>query len=568
MLKRLFRYKWYIVIIFGLIISEPVVTSWMILWLQKLYNQITIGVPRIEVLKLILGGVLVWICKRLLLFTISVFKSRFICNVKQDLKHDIFASALELNTASIVQIATSGEYISAFTNDITIIEQRFFSNVIGVISKFFNIAILGSTFYSMNRKLAAFMFSFGIIVMIVPPAFSRKLNDANLSYSKHLSMLTQKLKESLLAYGTIKNYSIENIILQKFDAINEDVEDSKFRYDCSLSLADSIGSLLTWFTRIIVIGAGLIMVSSGEILIGTVMAAQALVEELASPLQGIIEDVNAIKSVKSIVSKIYSLTSDCSSQENKPDASFLLTKQNELDVEFRNLTIAINEKAIVKNFSFHFRPGGKYLIVGKNGSGKSSVFKALKKQFVNYNGQILINGIELRSIPSSVLSSLISYLNENVSIFSGSIEENITLWRTISRKKYCDVVRAAHIELDLQRSVGEDGFNISSGEQRRIEIARSLISPTGIMIFDEVVSTLDIETAYEIEKMALDFADKTIIFISHNFSGKLIKQYDEILVLKDGCLVANGSYDALIKSNNYFQRICDIKFGDYYGIET
>lgn len=562
MIKRLFQYKWYILIIFVLIIVEPTVTSWMVLWVQKMYNNVTIGTPRIDILKLILIGILVWVAKRLLFFTISVVKSRFICNVKQDLKQDVFASALGLNTANISQIATSGEYISAFTNDITIIEQRFFSNVISVISQFFSIIILGSTFFSMNRKLAALMFLFSIIVVFVPPIFAKRLNDSNLIYSKNLSKFTQKLKEYLQAYSTIKNYSIEKIILRKFYAINSKVEDSKFEYDCSLSLADSIGSLLTRFTTVMIIGAGLIMVSTGEILVGTVIAAQAFSDELASPLQGIIENINSIKSVKSIISRIKDLTSEEKIDNSEPNVGTLFADKDELNIKFCNLTITFDEKNIVDNFSFNFKQGGKYLIIGKNGSGKSSIFKALKKRFKNYKGQILINGTELRDVSNSELSDLISYLNESVSIFSGSIEDNITFWRTVSKERYSNAIKDAHIELDSQRIIGEDGFNISSGEQRRIEIARSLISPAKLMVFDEVVSTLDIETAYDIERMALDYTDKTVVFISHNFSGKLIKEYDEILVMKDGCLVAHGAYDELIKSNDYFRKICDIKFGD------
>lgn len=562
MIKRLFQYKWYILIIFVLIIVEPTVTSWMVLWVQKMYNNVTIGTPRTYILKLILIGILVWIAKRLLFFTISVVKSRFICNVKQDLKQDVFASALGLNTANISQIATNGEYISAFTNDITIIEQRFFSNVISVLSQFFSIIILGATFFSMNQKLAALMFLFSIIVVFVPPIFAKRLNDNNLTYSKNLSKFTQKLKEYLQAYSTIKNYSIEKIILQKFDAINSKVEDSKFEYDCSLSLADSIGSLLTRFTTVMIIGAGLIMVSTGEILVGTVIAAQAFSDELASPLQGIVENINSIKSVKSIISRINDLTNEEKNDNSEPNVGTQFADKDELNIKFCNLTITFDEKNIVDNFSFDFKQGGKYLIIGKNGSGKSSVFKALKKRFKNYKGQILINGTELRDVSNSELSDLISYLNENVSIFSGSIEDNITFWRTVSKERYSNAIKDAHIELDSQRVIGEDGFNISSGEQRRIEIARSLISPAKLMVFDEVVSTLDIETAYDIERMALDYTDKTVVFISHNFSGKLIKEYDEILVMKDGCLVAHGAYDELIKSNDYFRKICDIKFGD------
>ena len=81
------------------------------------------------------------------------------------------------------------------------------------------------------------------------------------------------------------------------------------------------------------------------------------------------------------------------------------------------------------------------------------------------------------------------------------------------------------------------------------------------MIFDEVVSTLDIETAYEIEKMVLEYEKQTMIFISHNFSGKLIREYDEILVMDAGRLVDHGTYDELIENSSYFRNICEIKFG-------
>ena len=115
----------------------------------------------------------------------------------------------------------------------------------------------------------------------------------------------------------------------------------------------------------------------------------------------------------------------------------------------------------------------------------------------------------------------------------------------------------------MDRDINDDGRNISSGEQRRIEIARSLLSSVKVIVFDEVVSTLDIETAYEIEKMALGLRDKTVIFISHNFSGKLIREYDEILVIQDGLLLDHGPFDKLIESCDYFKRVCQIKFGDF-----
>ena len=196
-----------------------------------------------------------------------------------------------------------------------------------------------------------------------------------------------------------------------------------------------------------------------------------------------------------------------------------------------------------------------------NGSGKSTLFKALKKWYGVYAENIRINGLSVSKICNKSLSKCVSYINENVSLFSGTVRDNITLFREYNPEVLKKAINDAHVELDLTRVINDEGKNISSGEQRRIEIARSLLTSARMIIFDEVVSTLDIETAYEIEKMALDFKDKTIVFISHNFSGKLIRDYDEILVMQEGKLLTHGTYDDLIENCNYFKRICEIKFG-------
>jgi len=187
MLKRLFKYKGYILVIFVLIIAEPSITAWMYTWLQELYNSITVGTPRMVVIGTLLFGVLIWIAKRLLIYSISVIKSQFICNLKLDLKHDVFMSAMNMKTADLSHIAASGEYVSAFTNDITIIEQRYFSNVIGLIANIFSVVILVSRFFTMNKVLAAYVFSFNLLVMLIPVLFAKRLNKANLDYSNSLS---------------------------------------------------------------------------------------------------------------------------------------------------------------------------------------------------------------------------------------------------------------------------------------------------------------------------------------------------------------------------------------------
>lgn len=562
MYRYLLKHKWYIFFIVALMIAEPSINAWLNFWQQKLFNSATVGTDKVLILRLLIIGFAAWISKRYVTYTSSVVKSRFVCNAREDIKHDVFLNMLQLNTSNMRERASSGEYLSVFVNDITILEQKYFDGLFGLIGGLFSLVILGMSFVALNAQLATAILAFGFITMFVPIAFANTLSSRNLKYSMKLSRFTQKLKEYFGAYSTIKNYSIEQSIASKFDEANIDSENAKFEADTSMSLANNVGSMLSWFMQFMGVGLGLIYVIRGEILVGTVIAARSFASDLASPLQDIVTSLNSIRSVKKIVKKIDELskTEPQNQKQNATDA--LASEEEQPNVLFEDLTIEVEGKHIIDHFSFTFKAGKKYLIVGKNGAGKSTMFKTLKKQIQNTGGQIYIGDRPLSSISNSELSRTVSYLNENVSLFSGLVRDNITLSRADDPTRFERAVANAKVNVDLNREIVDGGINVSSGEQRRIEIARSLFDSVSILIFDEVVSTLDIETAYEIEKMILDYSDKTVIFVSHNFSGKLIKAYDEILVMDNGKLLAHGTFDDLYRDCPYFKRICDIKFGD------
>lgn len=562
MYRYLLKHKWYIFFIIVLMIVEPSINAWLNFWQQKLFNSATVGTDKVLILRLLIIGFAAWISKRYVIYTSSVAKSRFVCNAREDIKHDVFLNMLQLNTSNMRERASSGEYLSVFVNDITILEQKYFDGLFGLIGGLFSLVILGVSFVALNIKLATAILAFGFITMFVPIAFANTLSSKNLKYSLKLSRFTQKLKEYFGAYSTIKNYSIEQSIASKFDEANIDSENAKFEADTSMSLANNVGSMLSWFMQFMGVGLGLIYVIRGEILVGTVIAARSFASDLASPLQDIVTSMNSIRSVKKIVKKIDELSKTESTDQEQNASNAITSAKTKPNILFKDLTIEVEGKQIIDHFSFTFKAGKKYLIVGKNGAGKSTMFKALKKQIQNTGGQIYIGDRPLSSIDNRELSRIVSYLNENVSLFSGLVRDNITLSRTNNSSRFESAVANAKVNVDLNREIVDGGINVSSGEQRRIEIARSLFDSVSVLVFDEVVSTLDIETAYEIEKMILDYRDKTIIFVSHNFSGKLIKAYDEILVMDNGKLLAHGAFDDLYRDCPYFKRICDIKFGD------
>ena len=563
MSKIIFKYKWHLAGIVVLMIIEPTINSVLNFWLQRLFNAATPGTEVMYVLRLLVLGFLLWMLKRVVTHTMLIIRDRFISKVKASTKHQMFAKLLSLNTANISQSASGGEHISMFTNDILLLEQRFLNQIMGLISGVFSIAILGYSFVVLNPKLAWAIIGFGVLTIFVPICFSKVLNHKNTVYTKKIAAFTQRLKEYISSYPTIKNYSIEPEILERFDAVNDDTENAKFEADCAFTLANSVGQLMAWFMQVIGVGLGIIMVLNGEILIGTVIAAQAFASDLALPIQNVIICINSIRSVKNIVKKLENFTESYNAEKTSdaPPEDTPVIPEDSCDIEFRSISLELEGNTIIDNFSYKFEPGKKYLVVGINGAGKSSIFKTLKRWYNNCAGEILVGGIPISQFSNDQLSNIVSYLNEDVSLFSGSIRDNITLFKDYSNEELEKAIQGSHIALDIDRQIGDEGRNISSGEQRRVEIARSLLKAASVIIFDEVVSTLDIETAYDIEKSALELPDKTVIFISHNFSGKLIRKYDKILVLSAGKIVASGTYDELIENSPYFQRICNIKFG-------
>ena len=377
MFRYLIKNKWYIVAIVLLMIAEPSINAWLNFWQQDLFNSATVGTEKVLILRLLIIGFAVWLSKRFVTYTSGVVKARFVCNAKENIKHDVFLNMLQLNTANMRERASSGEYLSVFVNDITILEQKYFDGLFGLIGGLFSRVILGMSFVILNTKLALAILAFGFVTMFVPVAFANTLSTKNLKYSVKLSHFTQKLKEYFGAYSTIKNYAIEQSIADKFHAANSDSEDAKFEVDAVMSLANNVGSMLSWFMQFMGVGLGLIYVIRGDILVGTVIAARSFASDLAAPLQDIVFSLNSIRSVKKIVKKIDELSQTAPGIPEQDRSSGTDAFEQHPTVLFEDLTIEVEGKHIVDHFSFTFKSGKKYLIVGKNGAGKSTMFKAL-----------------------------------------------------------------------------------------------------------------------------------------------------------------------------------------------
>ena len=559
LLRCLSKRKKLLFILLPLLIIRPILSSWIGIRVGEFFDLAIYGT---NYKKVILGFVVIfvlWVTNYSIIFYwTKLLKAFLVTRFRRDTKRDMFHDVMNVN-ADDFNTMEPGDYIAAFSNDITYLEERYFKSILELFEYIITIVIVGGVFFTLDPLLAGTVATFGVIgaaISIALAKYTRRMNDR---FIKSFYAFTQGIKELFSSFRTIKNYNITNQIQDRFDQMNDETENKKYQGEFALEFVNSISAAFSGFLMFSVIGIGLIKVMQGDITMGIVITAYNFASDLSTPLQNCLHKINEIRSVKTITDKITTFRelAQKSSEDVECDE---VTNIDTYNLEYNEVSFAIGEKKVLSNFSFVFEEGKKYLIIGKNGAGKSTLFKLLKRMYGNYTGRISIGGLDISKMSYDTLGGYTSYLNEDVNVYSASVKENITLFRDVDEEILNKAITTAHVEVELDRQIRDNGSNISSGEKRRIEIARTLVQNTPVIVFDEVISTLDIETAFEIEQLALSL-DSTVIFISHNFSGKLVDKYDEILLLGDGKLLGHGSHEELLSSNPYYQHIWEIKNG-------
>lgn len=227
-------------------------------------------------------------------------------------------------------------------------------------------------------------------------------------------------------------------------------------------------------------------------------------------------------------------------------------------IEFKNVSFTYEKQEVIKNVSFKIQPKSFIAIVGKSGSGKSTIFRLLLRLYKANQGDILLDNENIYEYSKDVYSSNVAIVTQKPFIFDMSIRENLSLVDSNHEHQIEACKRAGIHDYIMSLKDGYntkmigDAENISSGQKQLIALARTLLSKSEVLLFDEVTSTLDINTSKKIMKILKDLKkDHTILMITHK--PQLMKLADEIIVIDHGRLVGNGKHKELLKNNKYYQ---------------
>lgn len=235
-------------------------------------------------------------------------------------------------------------------------------------------------------------------------------------------------------------------------------------------------------------------------------------------------------------------------------------------IEVKNLSFDYGEEAVLKNLSFTISRGQRIGIMGLSGAGKSTLFKILLKEYDDYTGDVLIDGVSFKTISKKDYFNHVAVVLQETEVFNFKLRDNITISNFKENKNtelFNRATSTAHIDELIEKLpqkdqtlIGEKGIKLSGGEKQRLGLARAIFKDPQVLFLDEATSHLDIESEEKIQdSLHKFFKTITAVVIAHRLTT--IKEMDRILVMEDGQIIEEGSFDELYKKNGRFTELWD-----------
>ncbi|MEL0107550.1 MAG: ABC transporter ATP-binding protein/permease [Rhodospirillaceae bacterium] len=381
--------------------------------------------------------------------------------------------------------------------------------------------------------------------------FRRIMNEAD-------SEANTKAIDSLLNYETVKYFGNEAHEDRRYDVSLRNYEIAAVKSKTTLSLLNiGQGVIISIGLTIVMIMAGY-GVKNGSMTVGDFVLVNAYLIQLYIPLSFLGMVYRQIKQSLIDIEAMFKLLDEEQEVQDKPDAKPLSV--NGGDINFDNVSFHYDpRRPVLKNVSFRVPPGKKVAIVGPSGSGKSTISRILFRFYDVQEGNVSIDGQDIRDVTQSSLRAAIGMVPQDTVLFNDTVYYNIAYGRPdATPAEVEEAARMARIHdfvMTLpdgyQSMVGERGLKLSGGEKQRVAIARTILKSPSILLFDEATSALDTHTEREIQA-SLDqvSANHTTLVIAHRLSTVITA--DEIIVLKEGVIVERGTHTSLLEANGEY----------------
>lgn len=482
-----------------------------------------------------------------------------------NIRKEIFTH-LEFHDVSYLNKTPTGALVTRVTNDTNTLSEMYTSVIVNVFRNLIMVILIFVAMFFINVRLT-------LLILIVVPfivffsfVFRRYSRKAYRMVRSNLSKVNAFLAEHLSGMKIIQIFNQEDEKFNEFDERNTNLKRSYYRQIFVFGLYRPTMYLLYMIALVIVFYFGGLSVLEGIITVGVLITFQNYIGRFFEPIQQLAEQFNVLQSAFASAERLFGILDSKPTIMDADDPIEL--EQMTGEIEFKNVWFAYNdEEWILKDISFKVKAKESVAFIGSTGAGKTTILRLITRNYDIQKGQILVDGIDIKTVSKASLRKFIGVMLQDVFMFSGTIESNIKLRDdSISDEKMiqsCKYVNADtfidKLKDGYKERVKERGNNFSTGQRQLLSFARTIVHDPKVMILDEATSNIDTET----EQLIQDSLEKmmsigTMLIVAHRLST--IQHVDTIIVLSKGEIIEQGNHQDLLKNKGHYYSLYKLQY--------
>ncbi|MFN8293560.1 MAG: ABC transporter ATP-binding protein [Chitinophagales bacterium] len=483
--------------------------------------------------------------------------------IEFDLKNDLYQHYQSLDT-SFYRTNSTGDLMNRITEDVSRVRMYVGPAIMYSVNLFFTIAFAVWAMLNINVELTLLVLIPLPILSFVIYYVNNKIEKSSTVIQEQLSDLTSQAQENYSGIRVVQAYAREEAMLHYFEQESNSYKEKNLKLAKIDAIYFPAMNLLIGTSLIITIYAGGIKVGSGAVTAGNIAEFLIYMNMLMWPVSSLGWVASLIQRAAASMKRI----NDFFAIQPTIVNSTAQTHHMKGGVDFEGVTFTYPETGVtaIKNISFSIPAGEQWAIIGKTGSGKTTIAELIMRMYDVSSGSIKIDGEDIRAWNTGNLRAQIGYVPQDVFLFSETVEENIAFGMketNVEDVKLFAKRASVHEEIErfpqqYQTILGERGVTLSGGQKQRISIARALIKQPCMLILDDCLSAVDVATEKAIQQeLSQSIKGKTTIVITHRIFSFM--QFNKIIVLNDGQIAEMGTHEELLQKSGIYQTLFELQ---------
>ena len=478
--------------------------------------------------------------------------------IETDMRYDVFQHLQKLSDSYFNETKV-GQIMARITSDLFDITEfshhcpeEYFIGFIKIIVSFVILVRL-------NALLTVILFLSIPLMIVFASKYNRRMRKGFKEQKHHIGVLNADIEDSLLGVKVVKSFANEDVEIEKFQKGNKKFLDIKSETYASMAGFNTITKAFDGIMYIIVVLFGGLFLVEGKMSSGDIVAFILYVQTLLTTVRRIVEFTEQFQRGMTGIERFTEIMDQDIEIFDDEDAVGLENVKGKIEIKDVSFKYNNNSENVLNNISFTINPGQKVALVGPSGGGKTTLCNLIPRFYDVEDGEILVEGIDVRKIKLQSLRSNIGMVQQDVYLFSGTVRENILYGKPdATEQEVIDAAKAAgaydfimNLENGFDTYVGERGVMLSGGQKQRISIARVFLKNPPILILDEATSALDNKSEFIVQESLENLAKgRSSLTIAHRLTT--VQNADLILVLTEEGIIERGTHQQLMEQKGYY----------------